>query len=127
MAKPIQTDLQLCLACGAKCCRYVTAKIDTPRTQKDYDKIRWYLLHKQIRISVDRNREWYLEFVTPCMNLLPNQHCKDYENRPQLCRDYGQTQGGCESQSVDYTEYFKSVADFELWLKCQGVGGNRRR
>ena len=38
-------DEVLCASCAAKCCRYFALPIDTPTTWKDFDSIRWFLLH----------------------------------------------------------------------------------
>ena len=42
-----------CAQCNALCCRYMAIKVDTPRTADDYDDVRWYLLHRDVRVLVD--------------------------------------------------------------------------
>src|SRR3990167_3200232 len=45
--KPTREELKpgevLCDHCTAKCCRYFALPLDTPKTQRDFDFIRWYL------------------------------------------------------------------------------------
>ncbi|MEM0926387.1 MAG: YkgJ family cysteine cluster protein, partial [Planctomycetota bacterium] len=49
----------LCDHCTAKCCRYFALPIDAPSTRKDYDYIRWYLLHDRATVFVE-DESWYL-------------------------------------------------------------------
>ena len=126
MARKDKQESMLCISCGAKCCRYVTVPIEAPRTQKDFDRVRWYLIHKNVRVAVDQ-LEWYLEFITPCLHVTPGHVCRDYENRPQVCRDYGNSRSGCEVDGVDHSEYFKSAAEFDRWLEEGGAHRRKRR
>ena len=41
-----------CIACQY-CCTYVSLEIDAPKTETDYDVIRWYLAHRNINIYID--------------------------------------------------------------------------
>ncbi|MEC7678378.1 MAG: hypothetical protein VX694_03850, partial [Planctomycetota bacterium] len=38
-------DANLCEYCTAKCCHYFALAIDEPVNRRDFDFIRWYLLH----------------------------------------------------------------------------------
>ena len=65
VAKPKQTprsalkpDEILCEYCTAKCCRYFALPIDTPTEMKDFQFIRWYLLHGQASVFTEDD-DWY--------------------------------------------------------------------
>ena len=61
--KPRREDLRpgecLCDYCVAKCCRYFALPLETPKRRKDFDTLRWFLLHKNTAIFVEENA-WYL-------------------------------------------------------------------
>jgi hypothetical protein len=40
------------------CCRHVAVEIDKPENKKEFDKIRWFLLHEDIWIFVDNDDSW---------------------------------------------------------------------
>lgn len=110
--------VQNCTTCDAHCCRHVAVQIGKPRTKKEYDHIRWYLLHDNIWVSIDLQGNWLLEFRSPCKNITADFKCNDYENRPTICKEYPSEEELCERQSEDlaYTQLFKCVEDFEQYL-----------
>jgi Fe-S-cluster containining protein len=110
-----------CDKCGGKCCEYVAIEIDRPRTKKDYDHIRWYLVHKKVHVFVDHDRKWYVEFRSPCERLQKDKRCSFYNDRPKICRDHGNMDGECEYFDSPYTHYFKTVKQFERFLKKKGI------
>lgn len=83
----------LCEYCTAKCCRYYAFPITKPKTWKDFDYIRWFLLHGKAGIFVD-DGDWYIQVYADCQHLLPDNRCGIYETRPQVCREY--TTDNCE-------------------------------
>ena len=95
--KPKREDLQpgevLCEHCTAKCCRYFALPIETPTKRKDFEFIRWYLLHGQATVFTEDD-DWYLLVHTKCKHLKDDHLCGIYEPRPQICRDY--TTDNCE-------------------------------
>jgi len=99
MPKPkfARTDLKpgevLCQHCTAKCCRYFALPIETPKTPKDFDYLRWYLIHGRISIFVDGDK-WFLMVHNDCEHLQEDHRCGIYHTRPQICRDY--TTDECE-------------------------------
>ena len=42
----------LCDHCTAKCCKYFALPIETPTTRKDFDYVRWYLLHGEATVFI---------------------------------------------------------------------------
>lgn len=89
----------LCEHCVAYCCRYIALPIDRPTTRKDFDDIRWYLLHEGISVFVE-DGEWYISMETVCRHLRPDYRCGIYEQRPRICREYSTS--GCDYHSGDY-------------------------
>ena len=77
----------LCEHCTAACCRYLALPIDTPTSARDYDDIRWYLMHEGISVFVEEG-EWYIQIQTRCKNLGEDNRCMIYDTRPEICREY---------------------------------------
>ena len=101
--KPAREDLGpdqvLCEFCTAKCCRYFALPIETPENRKDFEFIRWYMLHGDTTIFCD-DGDWYLMVHNRCDHLQDDNRCGIYETRPQICRDY--TTKDCEYED-DWT------------------------
>jgi len=96
----------LCDHCTAKCCRYFALPIDEPVSRKDFDFIRWYLLHDRASVFVDEET-WYLLVHTTCKHLQADHRCGIYATRPQICRDY--TTKDCEFEDDwCYERYFET-------------------
>ncbi len=77
----------LCEHCTAACCRYVAVPLDRPRTVRDYDDVRWYLMHQGVSVFVE-DGDWYIQYQTRCKNLAADNRCEIYTTRPAICRDY---------------------------------------
>ena len=103
--------------CDAFCCRHVALTIDKPVCKRDYDQLRWYLLHKNIWISIDLDGDWLLEFRTDCINIKGNR-CSDYPNRPRICREYPAEDEICErkTEMKPYRKLFTNVKELEDYL-----------
>ncbi|MFP6694508.1 MAG: YkgJ family cysteine cluster protein [Pirellulales bacterium] len=101
--KPNREDIDprqvLCDHCTAKCCRYFALPLETPDTLKDFEYIRWYMLHGETTIFCEDD-DWYLMVHNKCDHLQPDQRCGIYETRPQICRDYSTNE--CEYED-DWT------------------------
>lgn len=99
-------DVNLCEHCTAKCCRYFALPIDLPTERKDFDFIRWYLLHDRATVFVD-DQVWYLLVHTTCKHLQADYRCGIYETRPEICRAYSTE--NCEyDDDWCYEQYFES-------------------
>lgn len=112
-----------CKNCDAYCCRHVAIYLEKPESKRDYDHIRWYLLHENIWISIDSQGEWLLEFRSPCKKITEDYKCADYENRPMICKNYPGKNELCERQSdkLSYKHLFTSVEEFETFLKTKNI------
>lgn len=84
----------LCEHCTAACCRYIALPIDKPRSRRDYDDIRWYVMHEGVSVFVEEG-DWYVQFQARCKNLQEDNLCGVYETRPKICREY-------EAHECDY-------------------------
>ncbi|TWU43419.1 Flagellin N-methylase [Novipirellula aureliae] len=96
----------LCDHCTAKCCHYFALQIDEPVNRRDFDYIRWYLLHEHATVFVE-DQSWYLLVHTTCKHLQSDYRCGIYETRPQICREY--TTDDCEFEDDwCYEKYFET-------------------
>ena len=103
----IPSDANLCEYCTAKCCRYFALPIDEPETFREYEFIRWFLLHERASVFVEDDT-WYLLVHTVCKHLQDDHRSGIYETRPQICREY--TTDGCEYEdSWTYDHYFETA------------------
>lgn len=119
--KPRREDLRpgesLCDHCIAKCCRYLAMQLDTPERRKDFDYFRWYLLHRNTSIFVEK-KKWYLQFHTECRELMADHRCGVYETRPQICRDHSTVNCEYEEEWV-YDLYFETPEQLEEYLEAR--------
>lgn len=117
----------LCDYCSAKCCRYFALPIDAPDTIKEFDYIRWFLLHGQASVFIE-DESWYLLVHTVCKHLQPDNRCGIYETRPEICREY--TTDNCEyDEDSTYEKYFETpeqVAEYVEATVGQAAFGCQR-
>jgi len=104
-----------CGRCPALCCNYVSTEIDAPTTRRDFDTMRWYLMHPGTRVYCeDATGSWFVQFMSRCKFLQPDNRCGIYETRPQICRDLDASL--CEFALGAGDRYlFTNVEEFELW------------
>jgi Fe-S-cluster containining protein len=118
--KPSREDLRpgevLCDHCTAKCCRYFALPIEEPKTRRDFDFIRWYLLHDRATVFTEDDT-WYILVHTVCRHLQPDQRCGIYETRPEICREY--TTESCEyDDDWVYDRYFETPEQVEEYAEA---------
>jgi len=102
----IPSNANLCEYCTAKCCRYFALPIDPPKGWREYDYMRWFLLHHRATIFVE-DKEWFLLVHTECKFLRSDNMCGIYEIRPKICREY--TTAKCEYEDLwVYDQYFET-------------------
>jgi Fe-S-cluster containining protein len=102
----------LCDQCAALCCRYFALPIDNPTTLKDYDDIRWYLVHENVVAFVEK-KQWYIGVLNRCKHLQPDNRCGIYETRPRVCRKY--STDNCEYHGGDYDYEHLFTSAEQLW------------
>ena len=79
--------MRKCFTCGGACCKYITVKMDTPRSILDFDNLLWQVLHEKIHLMKDADG-WFLLINNPCVKLGHDGKCTDYDRRPVACRDH---------------------------------------
>lgn len=89
----------LCEHCPGACCRYLALPLDQPTTTRDYDDIRWYLMHEDVTVFVEEG-DWYIQYQTRCRNLGADNLCTIYETRPEICEEY--KPNGCDYSGGTY-------------------------
>ena len=120
----------LCDRCAALCCRYFALPLDNPDCRKDFDNIRWYLVHENVVVFVEK-KQWYIGIMNRCKHLQPDNRCGIYETRPQLCRSYSSDHCDYHGGDYNYEQLFTSAED--LWafalefLRDQRQGKSKRR
>lgn len=115
--KTPEENEKLCNGC-TKCCEYVRIIIPTPKTWKQIDKIKWYLLHNII-VCID-DGDWLVDLPVKCSALNNKGKCSIYQDRPQLCRDY--SQDSCErynNTEIDDDPCFTSIKEFDEYLNSE--------
>jgi Fe-S-cluster containining protein len=106
-----------CHYCQGKCCRYFALPIDTPEGQREYDNMRWFLLHEQTTVFVDSGT-WYLLVYSKCKFLDDKTNlCGIYEKRPKICRDYSNRKCEYENNCV-YDQYFELPEQIEEYAEA---------
>ncbi len=125
-AKPSRRDVPAgefpCDYCSAKCCRYFALPFDRPTTWKEFDQMRWFLLHERAAVFVE-NGDWYVLVYNVCRHLQADNRCGIYETRPQICRDYSTR--NCEYEdSWVYDHYWELPEQVEEY--AEAVLGPRR-
>ncbi len=119
----------LCEHCPAACCRYLAIPLDGPTCARDYDDIRWYLMHEKVLVFVE-DGDWYVQFQTTCKNLGADNLCTVYETRPEICREY--EAGSCDyaGGSYGYDHLFthpKQMEEFYTKRTGKKLGGAKPR
>jgi Fe-S-cluster containining protein len=105
----------LCDYCTAKCCHYFALPIDTPTRRKDYDYIRWFLLHERATVFIESGT-WYLLVYTTCRHLRADHLCGIYLTRPQICRAYSTNKCEYDDDWV-YEQYFETPEQIEEYME----------
>ena len=108
----------LCEYCSAKCCRYFALPIDTPTERKDYDTIRWFLLHERASVFKE-DGDWYILVHTVCKHLQADNRCGIYERRPRICRGYSTDNCDYHGGDYNYTELFTSADQLRVYAEKQ--------
>jgi len=77
-------------------------------------------MHRNVHVFADHDNEWFLEFEVHCENLDDKNLCRNYEDRPKICRDHGAGDQASECEfhadGEPHKIRFSSSAEFEEWL-----------
>lgn len=122
-----------CDKCVGLCCRYFALAIDKPKTRRDFDDIRWYLLHHDTTVFVE-DGDWYLQINARCRALRPDNRCAIYENRPAICRAYKTNNCDWQDSEWPYEHVFAEPEQLARYAReylsrrrrRRAAAGNRR-
>ena len=106
----------LCAVCSGLCCRYFALPIDNPDAARDFDNIRWYLLHENVTIFVEKS-QWYIGIANRCKQLQPDNRCGVYETRPKVCRAYSTDNCDYHGGEYEFEMLFTSAEQLERYAK----------
>lgn len=122
----LQNTQSLCEQCVALCCRYFAFAIEKPETHRDFEDIRWYMLHEDVIVFVEEG-DWYIQVNRRCKALLPDNRCGIYENRPSICRGY--TTEGCDwhGEEYEYDHLFTEPDQIQAFAKEYLANKRKRR
>jgi len=112
------TSSCLCDQCSALCCRYFVLEIDKPETRRAYDDIRWYLIHENVLVLIEK-KKWYLGIYSRCKHLQQDNRCGIYETRPKICREYSTDNCDYHGGEYDWDILFSSAEQLEKYGKEQ--------
>ena len=106
----------LCEHCTAACCRYVALPIERPENARDFDDMRWYVIHDNIAVFVE-NDDWFIQIHNPCKHIRPDGGCAIYETRPAICRQYATKE--CDYLIGDEARgpYFDNPEELQAYAK----------
>ena len=106
----------LCDQCAGLCCRYFVLEIDKPETQRQFDDVRWYLVHEGTFVFIEK-KKWYLGVYARCKHLQQDNRCGIYLKRPAICRGY--STDSCDYHGGDYgwEKLFSSAEQLETYAK----------
>ena len=112
-----------CGGCTALCCSYFALEIDEPDEPSDFENLRWYIIHEDVQIFVD-DGVWYLQIFRKC-SWLDGNKCGNYENRPQICRDY--TDELCDLDGPESDLSFRNIEELEAYRDTWVAEYDRKR
>jgi len=114
-----------CEHCTGQCCKYLALPLDKPRTARDFDDMRWYLMHEGVTIFVE-DGDWYIQYATRCRNLTPANLCGIHQTRPKICRQYQAGECDYAGGSYQYDHLFTQVDQIEAYAR-EALKKKRRR
>ena len=105
-----------CGTCVALCCRYIAVEVDAPDVPKDFETLRWFLLHQHTQLFIE-GRTWYLMMFTRCRELTDQNMCGIHPQRPSICREY--TPNWCDRDEAEartkMTHIFRTPEELDAW------------
>ncbi len=116
----------LCDQCAALCCRYFALPLDNPKTAREYDDIRWYLIHENVVVFIE-DKQWYIGIMSRCKHLQADNRCGIYETRPKICREYSTENCDYHGGEYDFEKLFTSAEQLEAYAKEQLAAARQRK
>ena len=116
MPEPMPENL--CEQCAGLCCRYFALPLDNPTTARDYDNIRWYLMHENVIVYIEK-KQWYIGILNRCKNLQDDNRCGIYLTRPKICREYTTDNCDWHGGEYDFEKFFTSAEQLMDYAKTK--------
>ena len=116
-----------CKGCG-KCCSYITIQLDNPERKHDWDALFWYLYHEKVKVYIDHEDDWYVEFETRCKCLNEDNGCTIYNKRPIVCGEHNPKE--CENNGMKespYKKVFTDVKELRKYLEENNINYQFRK
>lgn len=105
-----------CSQCKGMCCRYIAIAVETPKTRRDYDDLRWYLCHENISVFLEKDK-WYVMVKNTCRHLdQATNLCGIYQTRPRICREFPPVQCDFRSDEYGHDLHFKNDKELEEYI-----------
>jgi Fe-S-cluster containining protein len=105
-----------CGTCVALCCRYIAVEVDGPDVPRDFETLRWFLLHERTQLFVE-GRKWFLMVFLRCRELAADNTCAIHPDRPSICREY--TPDWCDRDEAEarrrVTHLFRTPEELDAW------------
>lgn len=109
-----------CKKCLADCCRYFALPIGQPESYEDFEEIRWHLLHRGVSVFIDGDGQWNLVLRNLCRMLRKTAEgwrCKDYDNRPTVCREFSPDTCNVTRGGQAYEERFTTAGQLDAYAR----------
>jgi Fe-S-cluster containining protein len=91
--------------------------MDPPTEQRDFDFMRWFLVHDRASVFIE-DENWFLLVHTVCKHLQPDNRCGIYLTRPQICREYHTDSCEYEDHYV-YDGYFETSEQVQDYIEAR--------
>jgi len=99
-------------------CRYFALQLDTPARRKDFDILRWFLLHKKTSIFVEK-KKWYVQIHNECRELLADHRCGVYETRAADFAAIIRRSTASTKRNWTYDLFFRGAEKLEEYIEAR--------
>jgi len=106
-----------CFECNQECCNDVIVEIDQPVTVEDWEEIKWKVSHENVRVILDNDDDWCVEFLTKCKYLGNDGKCTIYGKRPAVCKNHDPETCVVNGGGSYYKVILENIGDVEDYLK----------
>jgi hypothetical protein len=106
-----------CFECNQECCKSVIVEIDKPETHEDWEDVKWQVAHHNVRVLLDNEDDWCIEFLTECDMMDENGKCKIYNRRPIMCRNHHPDTCIINGEGDYHQILFTCIKDVEDYLE----------
>jgi Fe-S-cluster containining protein len=91
-----------------------------PGDAEDLDTARWYLLHEGASVFIDREGAWWVRIENRCLMLQDTPRglrCKDYRNRPLVCRRFSPKTCDFTRGRWHYARLFRTPQELDEYVR----------